>query len=301
MSTKLPFHRFTTDDNITWRQLYERQFPQTQTRGTTLFAEGAKKLGLTPEHIPDFETLNQWFMTNVGWKLVSTPVQYSNGQDWFEALARKEFLITEYMRDRSDLEYTPLPDIWHDTFGHLPFMAHQWYADYIYQFALHAVKYTPAERISLGSLWWYTIEFGMVYENGELKALGAGLMSSHAELERAFSKEVRLIPYTLEAFDMSRLARMSITIPCLSSTPMTNSFTRSRAGSKRTRTAAASLPGKSPTGIYTQKRAKIAAQVGGLLPKPAHDRCANALPIPPESHNSVVDLNLRRFYLPLLP
>jgi len=201
MNTKRPFHRFTDDDSLTWRQLYERQFAQTQKRGSTLFAEGVKKIGLTPGHIPDFEALNQWFMTNVGWKLVSTPVQYSSGQDWFEALARKEFLITEYIRDRSDLEYTPLPDIWHDAFGHLPFMAHSWYADYIHRFALHAVKYTPEERISLGSLWWYTVEFGLVYEQGELKALGAGLMSSYAELERAFSNEVRLVPYTLEAFE----------------------------------------------------------------------------------------------------
>ena len=201
MNNKPPFHRFTDDDSITWKMLYERQLPQTKVLGTKLFAEGVEKIGLTPAHIPDFDALNKWFKANVGWELVSTPVQYSSGQDWFEALARKEFLITEYIRVRSDLEYTPLPDIWHDAFGHLPFMAHRWYADYIHRFALHAVKYTPEERKSLGSLWWYTVEFGLIYENGDLKALGAGLMSSYAELKRAFSHEVHLVPYTLEAFE----------------------------------------------------------------------------------------------------
>ena len=201
MSNKPPFHRFTDDDSITWKMLYERQFPQTRILGTKLFTDGIEKIGLTPERIPDFESLSDWFQVNVGWELVSTPVQYSSGQDWFEALARKEFLITEYIRDRSDLEYTPLPDIWHDAFGHLPLMAHGWYADYIHRFALYAVKYTQEERKSLGSLWWYTVEFGLIYEDGNLKALGAGLMSSYAELKRAFSHEVNLVPYSLEAFE----------------------------------------------------------------------------------------------------
>jgi phenylalanine-4-hydroxylase len=201
MAVRRPFHQFTPDDNVTWRLMFEQQLPQVQKFATRLYLDGMDKIGLTPDHIPNFTQLNQRFKQLVGWELVSTEIQYSSGQDWFEALARKEFLITEYIRDRKDLNYTPLPDIFHDTFGHLPFMAHQWYADYIHRFALHAIKYTPEQRKSLGSLWWYTIEFGLIREDGELKALGAGLMSSYAELQRAYTHEVNLVPYSLEAFE----------------------------------------------------------------------------------------------------
>jgi phenylalanine-4-hydroxylase len=201
MKPRRPFHVFTEDDNITWRMLFERQLPQVQQYATGMYLEGLDKLGMTAERIPDFAELNERFKALVGWELVSTDVQYSSGQEWFEALARKEFLITEYIRDRKDLEYTPLPDIWHDTFGHLPFMANPWYADYIHQFAHYAIRYTPEQRKSLGSLWWYTVEFGLIWEDGRLKALGAGLMSSYAELKRVYTGDVRLVPYTLEAFE----------------------------------------------------------------------------------------------------
>lgn len=201
MQQRRPFHQFTDDDNLTWRMLFERQYPQVQKHATRMYLEGFEKIGLTAARIPDFAQLSERFKQLVGWELVSTDIQYSSGQDWFEHLARRQFLITEYIRDRKDLEYTPLPDIWHDTFGHLPFMANQWYADYLQKFAQYAIQYTPEERKSLGSLWWYTIEFGLLWEDGELKALGAGLMSSYAELKRVYDGEVKLVPYSLEAFE----------------------------------------------------------------------------------------------------
>jgi len=198
---KRPFKRFSEAESEVWRVMYQRQWPQTQQRATRLWLEGVKKIGLRADHIPDFAEMNERFKALIGWELVSTDVQYSSGQDWFEALARKEFLITEYIRDRHDLDYTPLPDIFHDAFGHLPFMANQCYADYIHRFALAAIQYTPEERKSLGSLWWYTIEFGFIREDGDLKALGAGLMSSVAELKRAYSHQVQRVPYSLEDFE----------------------------------------------------------------------------------------------------
>jgi phenylalanine-4-hydroxylase len=201
MVKKRPFKVFSDAESAVWRVMFERQIPQVKEHATKLWLDGIDKIGLTAERIPDFAQLNQRFKELVGWELVSTDVQYSNGQDWFEALARKEFLITEYIRDMKDLEYTPLPDIFHDAFGHLPFMADQRYADYIHRFAMAALQYTPEGRKSLGSLWWYTIEFGFLRVNGELKALGAGLMSSVAELKRAYSDQVQRVPYSLAEFE----------------------------------------------------------------------------------------------------
>lgn len=201
MSTKRPFKVFSESESAVWRAMYERQWPHVQQQATSLWLEGVDKIGLSADHIPDFAAMSERFKQLVGWELVSTDIQYSSGQDWFEALARKEFLITEYIRDPDDLDYTPLPDIFHDAFGHLPFMANQRYADYIHHFALAAIQYTPEERKSLGSLWWYTIEFGFLREHGELKALGAGLMSSVAELQRAYSEAVERVPYSLIAFE----------------------------------------------------------------------------------------------------
>lgn len=80
-------------------------------------------------------------------------------------------------------------------------MANQRYADYVQKFAKFALQFTKEDRKSLGSLWWYTIEFGFMRENGGIKCFGAGLMSSHGEMKHALSDEVARVPYSLEAFE----------------------------------------------------------------------------------------------------
>jgi len=35
----------------------------------------------------------------------------------------------------------------------------------------------------IGALYWYTIEFGAIKENGKIKAFGSGILSSFGECE----------------------------------------------------------------------------------------------------------------------
>lgn len=204
MSERRPFKQWSPEEHETWHMLYARQWPQVQRYAHSWFFEGIDRLNINTDRIPDFDKLNARLKELVGWELVSTPIQYSGGQDWFEALARKEFLITEYIRERDTLDYTPLPDIWHDAFGHLPFMAIPRYADYIHRFALTAVQFPVEKRKALGSLWWYSIEFGFLKENDETKAFGAGLMSGYTELKRAYDGETPITPYSLD--EIARIA-----------------------------------------------------------------------------------------------
>ena len=202
MTPKRPFYHFSPAQDETWRLLWARQWPQASRYACRLWREGLAQLGMHGEGMPDFAGLDKQLQALVGWELVSTPVQYSDGQDWFEHLAQRKFLITEYVRGRDSLEYTPLPDIWHDAFGHLPFMAHQDYADYLAQYGRYAIEFTPAERKAFGSMWWYTIEFGLIREEGDVKAFGAGLMSSYGEMYNALvGRTVELTPFSLDAFD----------------------------------------------------------------------------------------------------
>lgn len=201
MTQRRPFYTFSETQNAVWRRLYAKQLPRVQRHASRIWLEGLNKLALDPNRIPDFAQLNQRFQDLVDWELVSTDVQFSDGQEWFEHLARREFLITEYIRDEKDIDYTPLPDIWHDAFGHLPLMANQHYADYVQRFAEYALLFDKEDRKSLGSLWWYTIEFGFMLEDGQMKAFGAGLMSSPGELDHALSDAVARVPYSLEAFE----------------------------------------------------------------------------------------------------
>lgn len=197
---KRPFFKFSAEDDKVWALLYQHQYPEVQKHAHPLYLDGLQKLNITADRVPDFNQMNQFLMDTVGWELLSTDVQYTDGQTWFEHLADRKFLITEYIRDMDSLDYTPLPDIWHDVFGHLPFMVHPEYADYLQEFGRRAIEFTVEQRGAggLGSLWWYSVEFGMMPVDGEMKAFGAGLMSSYEEMQRAMNGTVELVPYSID-------------------------------------------------------------------------------------------------------
>jgi phenylalanine-4-hydroxylase len=195
ITEKRPFYRFSDDQNVTWGSLFRRMWQKVEARGCEMYLNGHKLLNLTAAQIPDFAALDKKFQALTGWELVSTDVQYSDGQTWFEHLIRREFLITEYIRDRDSLDYTPLPDIFHDAFGHLPMQINKRYADLVEQYAHLMLECPKDKRAALGSIWWYTIEFGFIKERGELKTFGTGLMSSYSEYDEAFSERVERRPF----------------------------------------------------------------------------------------------------------
>jgi phenylalanine-4-hydroxylase len=192
---KRPFYHFNSDQDDIWRILFEQQWAHVQQRACDWYLQGHQILQLKPERIPNFAELDLIFQQRIGWELISTDVQYSDGQTWFEHLAERKFLITEYIRDRDSLEYTPLPDIFHDAFGHLPMHIHGRYAELTKEYAHLMLECPPEARKALGSIWWYTIEFGFIRERGELKAFGTGLMSSYGEWEKGFSDDMEKRPF----------------------------------------------------------------------------------------------------------
>lgn len=192
---KRAFYNWSDEENDVWNKLYTRQYPRITDRTCAWWLEGHDLLGLTADRVPEGEYLDRVFQNRTNWDLLSTDVQYSDGQSWFEHLQKRVFLITEYIRGKDSLDYTPLPDIFHDVFGHLPMQIHQRYADLTEEYANLQLECPPDTRKGLGSIWWYTIEFGMIKEKGKIKAFGTGLMSSYGEFDHAFSNNMIRRPF----------------------------------------------------------------------------------------------------------
>lgn len=204
MLERRPFHKFTAEDDAVWATLYQRQLPQVREHmSQPWYLDGFDLLNLPADRVPDFEAMNRIFQEKVNWELFSTEEVFSNGQTWFEHLSQRQFLISEYIRDRNSLEYTPLPDIFHDAFGHLPLMTTQPYVDLVNEYAWMQLEFTPEQRKGLGSIWWYTIEFGLIEEDGRVKGFGAGLASSYGELKYCFEN-----PQMWKPFDPKAIAEI---------------------------------------------------------------------------------------------
>jgi len=189
---KRPFHIWTDDNQACWRTLAQRQLRNMHNHASHIWLDGWSKLEMSQEKIPDFQNLSQKLERISNWELMSSPLGFADGQAWFETLARNEFLVTEYIRPTNSLDFTPLPDIFHDAFGHLPFLVDADFSRIVQLFTTAILRADKRTRVKLGHWWWYSIEFGLVKEAGETKILGAGLASSLGELTQVFSGKTKL-------------------------------------------------------------------------------------------------------------
>jgi len=125
---------------------------------------------------------------------------------------------TQYIRHDSRPDYTPEPDIVHEAIGHIPMFTDPNFVDFSRYIGKGARKANEEQLVELGRLYWFTIEFGLIEEGSQLKAYGAGLLSSFGELENAFTDKVERKPFDLEEvinqdYDYSKMQDLLFYIP----------------------------------------------------------------------------------------
>jgi phenylalanine-4-hydroxylase len=190
--------QFSAEQHEIWATLYQRQRERVQRYACREYLEGFEQLSLPSDHIPSLGSLNRRIHPATGWKTVRTAVRYTEAVPWYQAFSRQEFLVTDYMRGRHELDFTPEPDMFHDIFGHLPFMILPRYTQLQELFAPAFARASPEQREVIKRLAWYGTEFGLIRENGGVKVLGAGLISSSGEMEHVMAGRVPIVPFSVD-------------------------------------------------------------------------------------------------------
>jgi len=187
---------YTATDHQVWATLYRRRMASLRRTASRLFLEGIDAIGLREDRIPDLEEVNERLAGRTGWRAVPVAGFLPAGE-FFAALARREFPTTITIRPPAQLEYLPEPDIFHDVFGHVPLHADPDFADFLQRFGARAAAATGADLVGCTRLFWFTIEFGLVREEGEIKIYGSGLISSEKDAENALGPGCRRLPFAL--------------------------------------------------------------------------------------------------------
>lgn len=185
--------QFSSEQHAIWADLFAGIYqPYLLEHLCAEYLRGLEMLQLDPQHIPTVAHLNQQITSRTGWRIERTVVRYTMADDWYKKFAQRIFLITDYLRTRDQMEFTPEPDMFHDIFGHLPFLTQKFYADIEDKFAPAYMKATQEEREVIKRLAWYSTEFGLLVQDNRFKVFGAGIISGRKELTRTIIEFYRL-------------------------------------------------------------------------------------------------------------
>ncbi len=195
--------RYTPQDHATWRTLYERQTRLLPGRASQAWLDGLQALPIAHDRIPDFAQLNTVLHARTGWQVVAVPGLVPD-EVFFEHLAHRRFPAGNFIRQPHELDYLQEPDVFHDVFGHVPILLNPAMADYMQAYGEGGLK---AQRLGflpqLARVYWYTVEFGLVQQGGELRIYGAGILSSATESVFCLDDDS---PHRI-AFDVQRVLR----------------------------------------------------------------------------------------------
>lgn len=193
------FRQFTPVENKTWGVLFGNLVENRRSMACKEFGEGLDFLGITGDRIPDLDDVNRRLVAKTGWKGV--PVTgLEAGDSFYPSLARREFPIGNFIRDKDSLGYTPAPDVFHDLYGHIPFYANRPYAEFCEAYGKMASKYIgDAEKLKkLERFFWFTIEFGLIETPAGRRIFGAGILSSRDESIYSLSEKPEVLPFDVK-------------------------------------------------------------------------------------------------------
>jgi phenylalanine-4-hydroxylase len=125
---------------------------------------------------------------------------FEDPRSFYPLLKERLFPIGHFIRNRTDLSYTPEPDIVHDFYGHIPWLVHRPYADFCQAIGERSCQFIhqPERFRELERLFWFGVEFPLIETSHGRRIFGAGIVSSIGECEYALSDEPEVLPFSID-------------------------------------------------------------------------------------------------------
>ena len=197
-SVEQDWSAYSADEHALYRRLFERQSKLVPRYACAEWIEAIARLDAARE-IPKFDVVSTSLKNKTGWEIVAVPGLIPD-EAFFTHLANRRFPATVWLRRPEEFDYIVEPDVFHDFFGHVPLLFDRTYADHLHEYGKGGLKAMRLDAVKmLARLYWYTIEFGLVRTAAGVRAYGAGLLSSGAELAYCVEDpRPRRLPFELE-------------------------------------------------------------------------------------------------------
>ncbi|MEV0969531.1 phenylalanine 4-monooxygenase [Microtetraspora glauca] len=187
----IPHAEYTDEEHQVWALVSRELAVKHQVYAIREFLDAAERLGLPKDRIPQLQEVSDLLEPLTGFRYLPAaglvPLR-----EFYGVLADGFFHSTQYIRHHSVPFYTPEPDIIHEVIGHANTLASSRFAE-LYRVAGRAARRVETEDALqfISKVFWFTLEFGVMREAGELKAYGAGILSSYGEIEEFRGMDIR--------------------------------------------------------------------------------------------------------------
>ncbi|MFD1936232.1 MULTISPECIES: phenylalanine 4-monooxygenase [Nonomuraea] len=187
----IPAAEYTEQEHEIWALVAGELAIKHRKYAVAEYLDGAARLGLPSERIPQLQEVSELLEPLTGFRYLPAaglvPLR-----DFYGVLADGYFHSTQYIRHHSVPFYTPEPDVIHEVIGHANALANDRFAA-LYRLAGAAARRVESEEALefVSKVFWFTMEFGVMAESGELRAYGAGILSSYGEVEEFRGMDIR--------------------------------------------------------------------------------------------------------------
>ncbi|MER5423210.1 phenylalanine 4-monooxygenase [Streptosporangium roseum] len=189
--TPIPLAEYTRQEHEVWALVSRELAIKHRKYATMEYQDAAERLRLPGERIPQLQEVGELLEPLTGFRYLPAaglvPLR-----DFYGVLADGFFHSTQYIRHHSTPLYTPEPDVIHEVIGHANALASDRYSQ-LYRLAGGAARRVESERALefISKVFWFTLEFGVMTDQDELRAYGAGILSSYGEIEEFRNMDIR--------------------------------------------------------------------------------------------------------------
>ena len=191
----IPQIGYTEAEHDVWRTVSRELEPKHEKYACRAYREAVRALDLPRDRIPQLDEVTAGLKPLTGFEYVPAAGIVPLGE-FYGSLADRLFHSTQYVRHHEAPLYTPEPDLIHEVIGHGNLLADPQVAE-VNRLAGEAARRCETDEglQFVADVFWFTIEFGVLSEDGELRAYGAGILSSYGEIEEFRGMEIRPIDF----------------------------------------------------------------------------------------------------------